>query len=200
MSVKITATMKSYDDLRAEYGLQPGDKVDDKFDSFLKKIADKKVVLTNYNPGTKSFDPAFIVEDPNQPGQERITFPNGYEAQYQNNLGINLLVDGSLDCQDCDTSIYCTKCGFVVDKTTRYDFEPMFSFGDIFDGLCKRDDDPNQYTVGVTNYFKPCIPKDSNEDCDGEGGGASDGESACLMYCVKCREYHLFKELSKSFE
>ena len=198
MGIKIKGKIKSYENLRIEYGLQPNDNVDDKFDSFLKKIADKDVILTNYNPVTKGFDPAYILEDPNKPGQQRLTFPNPYETQYQKNLGINLLKSNSIECDNCSSVIYCTKCGFTVDKTTRYDFEPMFSFGDIFEGNCEKKDNPDQYVFGIVNYFKPCIPKDDNE-CSGSGAGG-DGESKCLMHCVKCREYRLFKELQKSFE
>ena len=199
MSVTIRAKFKTYDDLRQEYGFQPDDRdIDSQFDGFLKLIAEKDVQLTNYNAKDKSFDTAFIIEDPNQPGQTRLEFPFGIQRQYTQNLGINLLQNNSIQITDGDTAIYCTNCGFTVDKKTRFDFVTIFNYGDIYNGNCETDNTQDNIS-GTTQWFDPIKPKNTNDDCDPASGNPDAGdESKCRMWCVKCRNYHIFKTVGSS--
>ena len=173
----MTGTFKSYDDLLAAYGLTEDDRLDEPFEFFLKTIADKDVVLTNYNPLNLTFDAAFFEENPNNPGQTILVFPDRLRTTYFNNIGIDKLVDGSIQCDNCDDSIYCTRCGLVVEKRIRYDYEPKFSYGDLFDGNCTTSTSDN--VSGTEIILNVC----------------KDG----LIRCPKCRSYAKFKEVSDSY-
>ena len=173
----LTGKFKNYDDLRTAYGAAPEDKLDERFDYFLKMIAEKDTVLTNFHPVNLTFDAALLLPDPNDPSKTLITFIDPYYERYASNMGIDKLEDDSISCNDCDEYIYCTGCGLTVPKALRYDYEPKFTYGDIFNGDCDTDSDDNK--TGEVISFEAC----------------KDG----LMFCGKCRKFHKFKELQEAW-
>lgn len=182
-NMKITGTFKNYTDLLNAYGTIE-EQADSEFLSFIKKIADQDCYLTNYNALNQTFDTAFWIEDPNQPGQYRITFPNGIEKRYMDNVGVDKLVPASIVCTNCDEHIYCKSCGMSVPKELRYDYEPVFSYGDIYAGNCTTTTTNN--ISGTKIIFKACEHDDA-------------GNPTGRMFCPECRHYSYFDEVSNSF-
>jgi predicted nucleic-acid-binding Zn-ribbon protein len=177
--MKITGTFKTYDQLKLAYGNAPGAKLDDEFDSFLKKIAGKNCVLANYTPVSQTFDTTLLIEDPSRPGSGIIVqdFLDGRSRRYGDNMGIDKLA--SIVQTNTIDYIYCTKCGYIVNKLTRYDYEPLFSYGDIFtNNITGNLNNPVSIT-GTTIKFKAAV----------------NGR----IFCPKCRSHEIFKEVSTSF-
>lgn len=92
-------------------------------------------------------------EDPERPGSGIMTYQHldGRSRRYGDNMGIDKL--DSVIKTNADTYIYCTRCGFTISKDTRYDFEPSFSYGDIYAGNCSSN--PGNI-VGTTIHFNAC--------------------------------------------
>ena len=168
--MKIEGQFKDYAGLLAAYNITDDTALDDGWKSFLKKAAGQRTRLTNYSGLDKTFDTAYIKDDPNQPGQDRLFFPDGIERRYANNLPIRVLDSSQTTCDDCDETIFCTGCGFQVDKSIPYDMEPLFSWGDLYDGNCTK-----TRSNAETIHFTAC----------------KDG----LIWCPKCRSYHEFVEV-----
>jgi hypothetical protein len=166
--MKIKGTFKDYDNLLLAYNITDDKNLDDSWRSYLKKVAGRDVVLTNYTALNKTFDAAYLMDDPNQPGQLRITFPDGIESRYANNLPTRVL--DTITCDDCDRTIFCTKCGLQIEKDVGYDLEPRFSWEDIFEGNCEKENSEN---IDIT--FNVC--KDD------------------LIFCPKCRTHTKFEEV-----
>ena len=167
--IKITGTFKSYTDLLNVYGTDTSRPIDEDFDGFLHKIADKDCILANFNPHEKSFDATLIIN-----GVQEIPF--GKLKAYTENLGLDTLVSTSINCDNCDEHIFCTGCGYQVSKDTRNDYAAeRLTYGDVFNGDCTANDTGN--ISGATIAFNAC---------DAQGN----------MYCPKCRSYQEFKEYS----
>jgi len=176
--MKITGTFKSYDDLLTAYGTDPNKEIDERFDGFLKFIADKDCILVNYDPRYKTFDATLLVDDPNNPGQKIQQMFDPIMRRYSENIGIDKLVDGSIVCNGCDEVIYCAKCGGQYPKNLKYDAEPIFTWGDLFNGDCDYNETDNK--SGVTIPFAAC-------DDNGH------------IFCFDCRQHTEFKEIQDSF-
>jgi hypothetical protein len=175
--MKITGTFKSYDDLLTAYGTDLNQEIDYQFDGFLKIIADKDCVLVNYDPVAKTFDTTLLIDDPNNPGQKIQQMLDPFYRRYGENMGIDKLVDGSIVCEDCDQTIYCKKCGSQYPKSLKYDAEPTFTWGELYDGQCTKNDVDNK--SGTTIYFSACV----------------DGK----IFCFVCRHHEEFDEVGNSF-
>ena len=178
--MKITGVFKLYDDLRLAYGLSPSDDIDEEFDAFLKKIAGRDCVLTNYTPTSKTFDTTLWGEDPERPGSGIMVYQylDGRSRRYGDNMGIDKLA--SINETATTEYIYCTNCGFIASKATRYDFEPRFTYGDIFDQNIAGN--PNNPTT-ITGVDIPIMQADLNH----------------RMYCPKHRGTAIFKTVQDSF-
>ncbi len=145
--MKLTGVFKDYAGLRLAYGLDTTDPVDREFDSFLKIIADKECVLTNYRAINQTFDTTLFIEDPERPGSGKMVYDylDGRSRRYGDNMGIDKL--DSVTAIDADQDIYCTQCGFQISKETRYDYEPIFTYGDIYsDNIDGHPDNPVSIT------------------------------------------------------
>jgi len=178
--MKITGVFKDYNNLRLAYGIGPADKVDEKFDAFLHKISSKNCILGNYTPTSKTFDTTLLVEDPARPGSGIIVhqYLDGHSRGFGDNMGINKL--DLITQVDTDKYIYCTSCGFIVSKDTRYDSEPRFNYGDIYaNTIAVHPANPTTIT-GVTI---PLLTADVNH----------------RMYCPKERTPKIFAEVGTSF-
>ena len=183
MGIKITGTFKSYDDLLEAFGTDPDKEIDSGFDGAMKTIADKDCILVNYSPKYKTFDATLKTERLNDPSDPAggthfvMDIPFGTLRRYTENLGTNTLVDGSISCDGCDDVIFCTGCGFSASKGTRYDYEPKFSYGDIYNKACKEDPAGNKSGAVITLNA-----------CDDNGN----------MFCPACLSMQPFKEVSTS--
>lgn len=176
--MKITGTFKDYAGLRLAYGNAPDASLDEEFDSFLKTIANRDCVLANYTPFSQTFDTTLLGEDPSRPGSGIILqeFLSGRSARYGNNMGIDKLA--VINQEDTDTYIWCINCGFSVGKALRYDYEPIFTYGDLFvNNIVTHPDNPVS-TTGTIVHF--------NAHKDGK------------IFCPKCRSHQTFLEVSAS--
>ena len=183
-NVKITGKFKSYEDLLAFYGTDETKPIDENFDAFLKDAAERDVVLTNYNGWTRTFDAAFLVEKPQEDQNDTETprplvqeIPFGERARHLKNIGIDAIDPSSIQCDNCTEHIFCKRCGFQVGKNIRYDFEPRFTYGDIFDGDCTENETDN--ISGAKIAFNAC-------------------DDTGRMFCPNCRTYEFFEELSNT--
>lgn len=183
-NIILKGKMKKYDDLLLAYGTDTTKEIDENFDAFLRKIADKDCILTNYNPKDKTFDLAFMetVKDESsfaQPGDtvDVIVMPYGRDRGYSQHMGIDKIIPGSISCTNCDEHIYCTGCSYQVGKAVRYDYEPRFTYGDIFNQDCTENDTGN--ISGQHIVFKAC--NDQGE-----------------MFCPACLSYQKFDEVSNT--
>jgi hypothetical protein len=175
--MKITGTFKDYDGLIQSFGTDVTREIDETFNGFLKKIADQECILVSYNPLNKTFDATLMVPDPENPGNKVQEIPYGILRGYTRNLGLNTLVDGSITCGKCTEHIYCTGCGYQVGKDIRYDYEPRFTYGDVFNGDCTENDQNN--ISGQTIAFNAC---------DSQG----------RIFCPNCRTYEFFDEIANT--
>ncbi len=171
--MKITGTFKDYNDLLLEYNSVDDNTLDDGFRSFLKKIAGQETVLTNYDPLNTSFDASLIKNG-------KITFPNGLEKAYMENLGINLLDSSSIVQEETDEVIYCKTCGLEAPKALRYDYEPKFTYGDVFAGNCSSSSPDNVSGTLIITRF-----------CEADSSGTPTGR----IMCPKCRSFSFFEEV-----
>jgi len=182
-TIKLKAVFKDYEGLLDAFNTDRNKEIDSDFDSALKKMANQRCILVSYKAKDKIFDATFIVDklsDPTDPTSPLISvqeIPFGIFRRYTQNLGLNVLVDGSIDCEHCDESIYCTGCGYQVQKSTRYDYEPLFSYGDIFNQHCESDPTGNKSGAVI-----------SLNACDDHGN----------MYCPACLSMQKFEEISSS--
>jgi hypothetical protein len=176
-NLKVTGRFKSYDDLLTAFGTDINKEIDVDFDGFLHKIAEQDCVLSNYNALTRTFDAALLVDNPQNPGEKMQEIPFGILRRYTQNLGLNTLEDSSIVCENGDQHIFCKSCGYQVDKNIRFDYEPKFTYGDIFDGNCVANDSGNiSGQIIVLNA------------CDAEG----------RIFCPNCRTYEFFDEVGNT--
>jgi hypothetical protein len=182
-NAKITGTFLSFPELLSAYGTIES-QADGAFLSFLKKVAGKDCVLTNFHALNQTFDTAFLIDHPNRPGQKMITFPNGLEKQYMDNVGVNKLVSGSVVFENGTDYIYCKDCGFTAAKSQPYrSGADKFTYGDIYNGTCETTPTTENIS-GTLIYFKAC------EYIDGVRTGR--------MICDSCRRYTFFDEIGNS--
>ena len=177
--MKLTGKFKDYDGLKLAYGLQAGDEIDERFDGFLKLIAEKDCILGEYSPIDLTFNTTLLVEDPERPGSGIIVhqYLDGYNRRYGDNISIDTLE--SITKDGADEYIFCTNndCGFVVAKDVRWDFATEFTYGDIYDGNCSNN--PGSI-VGTQIIMDAC------------------GPGAHMMYCPKCRQKQTFDEVGNT--
>jgi len=178
-NMKITGTLKNYADLLTAYGYTPtSGPLDEQFDSFLKRIQGKDCYLGNYNPWSKTFDLSLIEPDPDRPGVNVMTMLNGIEKRYGDNMGIDkLAIINQVDTADY---IWCTTCGFNAAKNTRYDYEPTYTYGDMFNN----DLITAQGVRGTKTLTKTLLKASA---------------PANKIYCPKCRKLSTFKTVQDSF-
>ena len=177
--MKLTGIFKDYDGLKAAYGLQPGDVIEDHFDGFLKKIAGQECILGEYSPIDRTFNTTLYGEDPERPGSGKMVhiYLDGLHRRYGDNISIDTLA--SVTKVDADKYIYCTNndCGFTIAKETRWDFVPELTYGDIYDGNVEY----NTGNIVGTQIIHNAI-----------------GPKPHQMYCPKCRQKQIFDEVGNS--
>lgn len=154
--LKIEGVFLDYEGLRKQYGLPPSTaanapKVDPEFDGFLKRIAGKDVICADYRANEGLFKATMFVEDPERPGSGKMISKGfiGRDAGYADNMSVDKLASIDFDAGEGDGTdyIFCDTCGFTTAKSTRYDYEPSFTYGDIYDGNI--DGNPNN-PVSIT--------------------------------------------------
>jgi len=171
----LKGTFKDYNDLLTEYGSVDDGTLDDDFKKFLKTIASQETILANYSPLNTTFDASLIIGG-------LITVPDGLQKRYMENLGTNLL-DTTVRT-DADQVIYCKSCGLTSPKSLRYDYEPKFSYGDIFNGDCTSSTPDNvSGTLFIVNF------------CEHDSSGTATGR----MKCPKCKGFSFFDEVENTF-
>jgi len=176
--MKITGVFKDYDGLRLAYGLAVDDSIDDEFDSFLKKVAGKDCILANYSPSYLTFDTTLFGEDPERPGSGKMVqlFLDGRSRRYGDNMGIDKLE--TINIVDGDKYIYCTKCDFEIAKETRYDYEPTFTYGDIYDNNIDGNPNNPQTITGTMISLKANIKG--------------------RVFCPSCLSHEIFDEVGNT--
>ena len=188
--LKIEGTFLDYEGLRKQYGLLPSTdplapKVDQEFDSFLKKIADKDIYCSHYNAIAGTFDTTFIIPNPDDPTKMVMDFPDGRTRRYSENIGTDKLASIDFDAGDGAGAdyLYCTSCGFTTEKNKSYPFEPLFTYNDI-------------WTNNITgNPVNPASITGVTIGLGANDGGLGDG----AIFCPSCRGHHMFKELPDSY-
>jgi hypothetical protein len=189
--MKLTGTFKDLDGLKQAYGFDinnPELTMDSEFESFLKKIASKNTILAAYNPHRKTFNTTLVVEDPERPGGGHMvqTTLDGRSRRYGDNMGIDKL--DTVTKVDADQYIYCTNrhCGFTVAKDVPYYYEPMFTFGDIYDGNC---DSPKDLDGdNPTDRGTKTLTKIEFVACNGEH----------RIFCPECLSHQKFDEVGNT--
>jgi hypothetical protein len=171
----LKGTFKDFDDLLTEYNAVDDGTLDQDFKNFLLTIAGQETMLVNYNPLNTTFDASLIVNGV-------ITVPDGRQKAYMENLGTNLL--DSTDITGADEYIYCKSCGLVAPKDLRYDYEPKFTYGDIFDGNCESNSPDNVSGTLIITAF-----------CEHDSSGNATGR----MKCKGCQSYSFFEEVQDTF-
>ena len=171
----LKGTFKDYAGLLTEYGAVDDGTLDENFKKFLLTIADKETMLVNYNPLNKTFDASLIVNGV-------MTIPDGLQKGYMENLGLNLL--DTTDRTEAEDYIYCKSCGMTAPKSLRYDHEPKFTYGDIFDGNCSSSSSDNVSGTFVITAF-----------CELDSAGNETGRRKCPV----CAGYSFFEEIEDSF-
>ncbi len=151
-SLHIQGQFKNYAGLLTALGILDDTVIDGRYRSFLKKAgsdntgditaaAGKEIILANYNGLERTFDTVWLIDKPTDtpagktPVPSGITvseFPRGEETRYSNNMHLRMV--DSFVCTDCDETIFCTSCGFQVQKDTLYEFAPEFTWAELFDG------------------------------------------------------------------
>jgi hypothetical protein len=89
---------------------------------------------------------------------------------------------------DADQYIYCTnrRCGFTIGKDVPYYYEPLFTFGDLYDGNCD-----NPYDVDgqdPTDRGTKTLDKIIFKACDGPQ----------RIFCPECLGHQKFDEVGNT--
>ncbi len=152
MNLKITGQFKNYAGLLTALGILDDTVIDGRYRSFLKKAgsddagdvtaaAGKEIILANYNGLERTFDTVWLIDKPMETpaGQTPVPsgikvsdFPRGEENRHTRNMHMRM-VDNFV-CTDGDETIFCTNCGYQVQKDTLYEIAPEFTWGELFDG------------------------------------------------------------------
>ena len=199
--MELRGIFKDLDGLKTAYGFQDTDpqtgepqKMDQEFESFLKKIAGQETILAGYNPHRKTFNTTIVTEDPERPGSgiQIQTTLDGRSRRYGDNMGINKL--DSVTKIEADGYIYCKNrhCGFTVAKEVPYYYEPMFTFGDIYNGNCDNPKDVDG--VDPTDRGSKTLTKVIFKACEMDSSGTPTGR----MFCPECLSYQFFDEVGNT--
>ncbi len=152
MNLRIQGQFKNYAGLLTALGILDDTVIDERYRSFLKKAgsdatgdiaaaAGKEIILGNYNGLEKTFDTIWLIDKPTDTpagqipipsGLQVSEFPRGEEQRHSNNLHLRMV--DSFVCTDCAETIFCTSCGYQIQKDTLYEIAPEFTWGELFDG------------------------------------------------------------------
>ncbi len=205
MNLKISGQFKNYAGLLTALGILDDTVIDDRYRGFLKKagsddagdvtaVAGKEIIMANYNGLQKTFDTVWLIDKPMEtvagkipvPTGIRVSeFPRGEETRYSNHMHLRMI--DNFTCTDCAETIFCTSCGYQVQKDKEYEIVPEFTWGELFDG---------GDTADVRKMVNPANPMPA--DLVGLVVTNVDVCKDGMIFCTHHRDYGKFETVADS--